>query len=68
MLWTLLKVLIFVGLVAALAFGANRIIDMGEGLRIVLGIAMGVGGVFFWVAVQRLKVPYGVLPTGIRVA
>lgn len=37
MLWTLLKVLIFVGLVAALAFGANRLIDTGEGLRVVLG-------------------------------
>lgn len=37
MLWTLLKVLIFVGLVAALAFGASHVIASGEGLRVVLG-------------------------------
>ena len=37
MLWTLLKVLIFVGIVAALAFGASHVIASGEGIRIVLG-------------------------------
>ena len=33
-----------------------------------LGINLAIGAVFFWVAVRRLAVPYGVLPKGIRVA
>jgi len=33
-----------------------------------LGINLVIGAVFFWVAVRRLAVPYGVLPKGIRVA
>ena len=37
MLWTLLKVLVFVAIVAALAFVANHLIATGEGLRVVLG-------------------------------
>ena len=27
-----------------------------------------IGGVFFWIAVQRLRIPYAMLPKGTRVA
>lgn len=33
-----------------------------------LGIDLALGAAFFWVAVRRLAVPYGVLPKGVRVA
>jgi ABC-type transport system involved in multi-copper enzyme maturation permease subunit len=33
-----------------------------------LGINLAIGAAFFWVAVRRLAVPYGVLPKGVRVA
>ena len=33
-----------------------------------LGINLALGAAFFWVAVRRLAVPYGVLPKGVRVA
>ncbi len=33
-----------------------------------LGINLALGAAFFWVAVRRLAVPYGVLPRGVRVA
>ncbi|MDR0417558.1 MAG: ABC transporter permease subunit [Propionibacteriaceae bacterium] len=33
-----------------------------------LGVNLALGGVFFWIAVQRLKIPYGKLPKGTRVA
>lgn len=33
-----------------------------------LGVNLAIGAAFFWVAVRRLAVPYGVLPKGIRVA
>ncbi|SIO49702.1 HemY protein [Rhodovulum sp. ES.010] len=37
MLWSLLKILIFVGLVAALAFGAGVLMENAPGLRIAVG-------------------------------
>ena len=33
-----------------------------------LGIHLLLGAAFFWIAVRRLSVPYGVLPKGVRVA
>ncbi|MCA0251365.1 MAG: ABC transporter permease [Actinobacteria bacterium] len=33
-----------------------------------LGVNLAIGVVFFWVAVRRLAIPYGVLPRGVRVA
>lgn len=33
-----------------------------------LGVNLVIGTVFFWVAVRRLAIPYGVLPKGVRVA
>lgn len=33
-----------------------------------LGANLLIGGVFFWIAVRRLRVPYGTLPKGTRVA
>ncbi|MCA0295915.1 MAG: ABC transporter permease [Actinobacteria bacterium] len=33
-----------------------------------LGVNVLIGAVFFWVAVRRLAIPYGVLPSGTRVA
>ena len=32
------------------------------------GFNLLIGGLFFWVAVRRLTIPYGVLPKGTRVA
>lgn len=37
MLWSLLKILVFIAAVAALTFGASRLLDAGEGVRIVFG-------------------------------
>jgi hypothetical protein len=33
-----------------------------------LGVNVLIGAVFFWAAVRRLAIPYGVLPPGTRVA
>lgn len=33
-----------------------------------LGANLLIGGVFFWIAVRRLRIPYGTLPKGTRVA
>lgn len=33
-----------------------------------LGVNLLIGAAFFWIAVRRLAVPYGVLPKGVRVA
>lgn len=37
MLWTLLKVMIFVALVAAVAWGADRLLDTGAGIQVAAG-------------------------------
>ena len=37
MLWSLLKVLLFVAIIAALTFGASHLLSAGEGIRIVFG-------------------------------
>lgn len=33
-----------------------------------LAANVAIGGLFFWIAVRRLRVPYGALPRGVRVA
>ncbi|OWJ80655.1 MULTISPECIES: heme biosynthesis protein HemY [Haematobacter] len=37
MLWSLLKVLLFVAIIAALTFGASHLLSAGEGIRIIFG-------------------------------
>ncbi|MDR1448805.1 MAG: ABC transporter permease subunit [Propionibacteriaceae bacterium] len=33
-----------------------------------LAVSLAIGGLFFWIAVRRLRIPYGALPKGTRVA
>ena len=37
MLWSLVKILVFVAIVAALAFGANLLMETGPGVQLVIG-------------------------------